>query len=279
MEDSIIVAGQKDLTYSKYLKIDELLSLQQPLTEPAEHDEMLFIIIHQVYELWFKQLHHELDVIIKYLDKGVLMRVLSALKRLDAIQKVMIQQVDVLETMACDDFARFRKKLAPASGFQSFQFRCFEFRLGLKDPRYFQYYADQPRHQSLLESYYQAPTAYDAFLSFLANRGYSIPPGLLHRDCKKAHPFSEELVDLFVKIYQHPYDHSEVYYTLEALLDLDEGLTRWRYRHVAMVERMIGTKTGTGGSSGAKYLHETLAKRCFPEIWAVRNRLQPGGER
>jgi tryptophan 2,3-dioxygenase len=272
--NGLIQPGAQTLTYAKYLQIDPLLQLQQPLADPPEHDEMLFIIIHQVYELWFKQLLHEVAACNRFLDRGVLMRVMAGLKRIDTIQKIMIHQVDVLETMPPDDFARFRERLSPASGFQSYQFRQFEFALGLKDPHYFKFYQASPDHTACLESSFRAPSLYDHFIQYLhLKRGYDIPADVLSRDVCLRYQAHEQIVDLFETIYRNPYEHSDIYIALEALMDLDEQLILWRYRHMAMVQRMIGGHGGTGGSGGAAYLQTTLSKRCFPEIWQVRQRL------
>lgn len=261
------------LTYSDYLKVDELLSLQQPLAHPAEHDEMLFIVIHQVYELWFKEILHELEACCRFLDQDRLMRVMAGIKRIDAIQKVMTHQIDVLETMAPDDFARFRDRLNPASGFQSYQFRVFEFRMGLKNPEYLAFYQANQSHLALLQGALQAPTLYDHYLRFLSRRRQPVPAAVLARDFAQPYEPNKAIEDIYCGIYEAPYENADIYLSLEALLDLDQNLSLWRFRHKSMVERIIGQHRGTGGSAGAAYLGKTLAKRCFPEIWTVRNRM------
>ncbi len=273
MDEKLIAPDKTMLSYSSYLKVDELLNLQAPLSSPIEHDEMLFIIIHQVYELWFKQSLHEIEGCEKFLAKGELMRVMAGIKRLDAIQRVMIQQIDVLETMAPDDFARFRDHLNPASGFQSFQFRLFEFRMGLKDEGYLRFYQANDRHVATLKNALAKPTFYDHFLRFLKMRGYEIPQEIIERDFTKPYEGDPRITSLFETIYRNPYQNSDIYLALESLMDLEQNLSLWRFRHKSMVERIIGNHRGTGGSSGAKYLEQTLTKRCFPEIWDVRNRL------
>lgn len=280
MEKSLTVPNETSTTYGNYLKVHDLLDLQEPLTKPEEHDELLFIIIHQSYELWFKQVIHELTACCRFLEKGELMRVMAGLKRVDAIQKVIIHKVDILETMTPDDFARFRGKLNPASGFQSYQFRVFEFLMGLKGQDYAQFHKHDPKSLRALEDAFNKPSLYDFFLRFLHQRGYQIPESILMREVSKPHQEEEKLTDIFEDIYRNPYQNSDIYLALEALLDVDEQFLLWRYRHKSMVERMIGTMMGTGGSSGSKYLATTMTKRCFPEIWAVRNRLTPtyGGE-
>lgn len=273
-DDGLIKPTAQSLTYDRYLKVKELLSLQQTISQPAEHDETLFIVIHQVYELWFKQLLHEMNACCQALTKQQLMRFLHGLKRIDTIQKILIHQVDILETMTPDDFARFRAGLNPASGFQSSQFREVEYRLGLKDPAYLRFHENAPETHKHLQEVLKQPTLQDYFLQFLAKRGYAIPQELLHKkDPTAPHTLNAGLVQVYVEIYRKPYEHSEVYLALEALMDLDEQFMLWRYRHVAMVQRMIGSRPGTGGSRGAGYLQTTLEKRLFPEIWEVRNHL------
>lgn len=275
--EGLIKPDHKTLTYEKYLHIDDLLKLQHSLSQPPEHDETLFIIIHQVYELWFKQILHEMQLCCREIEKGHLMRVMHALKRIQTIQKILVQQIDVLETMPPDDFNRFRGHLNPASGFQSAQFREVEFRMGLKDTSYLNFHKHHPENQKRLQVALDQPSLYDHFLRFLNHRGYKIPKELLDRDVKLAHVENDALTDIFVEIYRHPYENSEIYVLLESLLDLDENFILWRYRHMAMVERIIGAMGGTGGSSGARYLGSTLRKQAFPEIWSVRNRLGSAG--
>lgn len=275
--EGLIKPDHKTLTYEKYLYVDELLKLQHTLSQPEEHEETLFIIIHQVYELWFKQILHEMTLCCRELKEGHLMRVMHALKRIQTIQKILVQQIDVLETMPPDDFNRFRGHLNPASGFQSAQFREVEFRLGLKDASYLSFHQHHPENQKRLNAALEQPSLYDYFLHMLHDRGYKIPRELLERDVKTAHVPNEALTEVFHEIYRHPYENSEIYVLLESLMDLDENFILWRYRHMAMVERIIGTVRGTGGSSGARYLGTTLRKQAFPEIWDVRNKLGSSG--
>jgi tryptophan 2,3-dioxygenase len=269
----ILIPDKNTLTYNGYLKIPELLQLQIVQSTPPEHDELLFIIIHQVYELWFKQTLHELDECSSALKADQPLRCMKALKRIDRIQGVLIHQIDILETMTPSDFNRFRERLNPASGFQSHQFRVFEFRLGLKDSGYKKFFKSQPKALEALQSTLLEPSVYDDVLHFLSRNGYKIPNEVLNRDVSTMHISNPAVVQEFVGIYQDNSSHYEAYMLLEALLDLDEKLEIWRYRHVAMVKRMIGLRTGTGGSSGAKYLNTTLSKRCFPEILEVRDHL------
>jgi tryptophan 2,3-dioxygenase len=270
--DTIIQPNESTLTYDRYLQIPNLLSLQNPKSQPAHHDETLFIIIHQVYELWFKQILHEIDGAERAIVQDDALRLMRSFKRITTIQDVLIQQVDVLETMTPSDFNVFRENLNPASGFQSHQFRLFEFRLGLKDETYLKFFRTQPEAIAKFEQALTAPSLYDLVLRFMKRAGYKIPDAVLSRNVRLPHELNEQVVDEMLAIYKNPAAHMQLYVLLEALLDVDEKIELWRYRHVAMVKRMIGTRSGTGGSSGAKYLSSTLTKRCFPEIWEVRNR-------
>lgn len=261
------------VTYGSYLKVHELLSLQQELSNPKEHDETLFIIIHQVYELWFKQILHELNHIESMLGQDKLGNVIRSLKRISTIQRVLIQQVDILETMTPDEFNRFRSNLNPASGFQSHQFRLLEFRLGLKNMAHFRFFQHDDSSSKALSDALHAPTLYDVFLRYLARQGHPIPEEVLKRKVEDVHLSHPRITQLFQTIYEHPDQHYQLYIVLEGLVDLDEFLVLWRYRHVQMVRRMIGDMGGTGGSLGARYLQSTLTKQAFPELWDVRNHL------
>lgn len=261
------------VTYGSYLKVHELLDLQQELSNPKEHDETLFIIIHQVYELWFKQILHELNHIETMLSQDKLGNVIRSLKRISTIQRLLIQQIDILETMTPDEFNRFRSNLNPASGFQSHQFRILEFRLGLKNMAHFRFFQHDAASQAALAQALHAPTLYDVFLSYLARQGYPIPAEVLNRKVEDLHVLNPEITRIFQAIYEKPDQHYQLYIVLEGLVDLDEFLVLWRYRHVQMVRRMIGDMGGTGGSLGARYLQSTLTKQAFPELWDVRNHL------
>lgn len=261
------------VTYGSYLKVHELLGLQQELSDPKEHDETLFIIIHQVYELWFKQILHELNHIETMLSQDKLGNVIRSLKRISTIQRLLIQQIDILETMTPDEFNRFRSNLNPASGFQSHQFRILEFRLGLKNMAHFRFFQHDAVSQAALSQALHAPTLYDVFLGYLARQGFAIPAEVLNRKVEEQHVLNPEITRIFQSIYEKPDQHYQLYIVLEGLVDLDEFLVLWRYRHVQMVRRMIGDMGGTGGSLGARYLQSTLTKQAFPELWDVRNHL------
>lgn len=258
-----------DLTYGAYLKVRELLSLQQcrsydPETGRAEHDETLFIIIHQVYELWFKQLLHELDFIVGLLHDQQLNGAGHHLKRVLKIMKTLVGQIDVLETMTPAEFASFRTFLSTASGFQSVQFRELEYLLGVKDPVHLDRF-DGPE-DGRLATRYEAPTIWDAFVHALHRAGLAVPESALRRDVREPVEANAELQAVLVK----GYADEGIASLCETLTDLDEGLQEWRYRHVMMVRRTIGTKPGTGGSDGAAYLATTLFRPAFPDLWAIR---------
>ena len=255
------------VTYWSYLKLDQLLSLQQPLSDGPEHDETLFIIIHQVYELWFKEVLHELDYLEGRLRKSALPAAVHTLKRVLTILKTIVAQIDVLETMTPLDFLSFRERLEAGSGFQSYQFRELEFVLGLKDPAAMNRYPPDSEIRRRLEARYQQPALWDAFLQFLTGAGYEVPPDLLSRDVTQPVQTSPELQRVLIELYRTDAASSQL---CERLVDLDEGFQEWRYRHMKMVQRTIGTKPGTGGSAGSDYLKTTLFKPIFPDLWEIR---------
>jgi tryptophan 2,3-dioxygenase len=257
-------------TYNSYLKIDELLSLQQPRSAGPEHDEMLFIVIHQVYELWFKELLHELDHVIGLLEEGEAVRTQHTLKRILTILKVMVSQLDILETMTPLEFLSFRARLDAASGFQSDQFRQIEFLLGVKSEQAIARFPEGGRAHAALERRYRAETVWDGFLRYLARERYGVPERDLARDVTAAIEPSADLQRVLVDVYRHDSKNAEL---CERLVDLDEGLQEWRYRHVKMVERTIGARRGTGGSSGVTYLQDTVGRPIFPDLWAIRAQL------
>ncbi len=258
------------VTYSDYLKLDELLALQQPLSDGPEHDETLFIVVHQVYELWFKEILHELDYLETLLARHDTARSLHTLKRVLTILKVVVAQIDVLETMTPLDFLSFRERLEKGSGFQSFQFREIEFVLGIKDRAAVERYPAGGDHRRRLERRMAQPTVWDAFLKFLKGEGYDVPRALLERDVTQPIAPAQELHPLLIDVYRN---NPMVRSICERLVDLDEGLQEWRYRHVKMVQRTIGTRGGTGGSEGAGYLMKTLDRPAFPDLWAIRTEL------
>jgi len=269
---------EKAVSYISYLKVDELLELQEPLT-PGEHDEMLFIIIHQTYELWFKQVIHELTALQPALEAGDTHRSMALLKRVRTIMKTCVGQVDILETMTPLQFNSFRARLKSSSGFQSAQFREVEAMLGRRD----QAGADAPAHTGMgmaehlidgspararVEAAMQKPSIWDSALKYFDARGFAMPAEVLGRDVTVGYTPHEGVQAALLAAHR---EDPECNMIGEALLDLDEGLQEWRYRHVKMVERTIGHKVGTGGSSGVGYLASTLFKPTFPDLWAIRS--------
>jgi tryptophan 2,3-dioxygenase len=255
------------LTYAKYLKIDELLALQKPRSEGPEHDETLFIVIHQVYELWFKQIIHETDYLKRHLEEGNTPPAQHTFKRILTILKVLVAQIDILETMTPLDFLSFRDRLETGSGFQSYQFRVLEFLLGVKSEAAIKRFEKGSDARADLESRWKQRTLWDSFLRYLVVKGYKVPEAQLARDVRKPIKPSAKLQKLLTNLYREDHTTSQV---CERLIDFDEGIQEWRYRHVKMVERTIGHKPGTGGSAGAAYLRTTLFKPLFPDLWKIR---------
>ena len=256
-----------ELTYSNYLKIEGLKNLQVLKSNPPEHDEMLFIIIHQAYELWFKQILHETDELCNRLNNHRITDAQKTLKRINTILKVLVHQVDILETLTPLEFLTFRNYLESASGFQSTQFRELEFALGLKDAVALSRTDAESGEREILEKRYKSPTLWDVFLMYLKNNSYNIPDSLLSRDFTKKVESNADVQAILIDIYKNS---PVIAQFCELLLDFDEGLQEWRYRHVQMVQRTIGAKMGTGGSSGADYLKQTLFRQAFPDLWIIR---------
>jgi tryptophan 2,3-dioxygenase len=257
----------RPVTYSSYLRLDELLDLQSPASGGEEHDEMLFIVIHQIYELWFKQVLWELDLLGRALAENDRPLALGTLKRVLTIFKTLVAQVDILETMTPVSFSTFRHRLDTASGFQSFQFRELEVLLGHRRPGLAERLPEGGAERRRLEARLARPSVYDHFLRFLAANGQPIPPELLDRDPAEPPVEDERVREVLVGIYRSVPELRDV---CERLVDLDEGLQEWRYRHVKMVQRTIGMKAGTGGSDGVEYLKNTLFRPLFPDLWTIR---------
>lgn len=255
------------LTYNSYLAVDDLLKLQKPLSEGPEHDEMLFIIIHQTYELWFKQLIHEFSQAQRALEDGDTHYALSILGRIRTIMKVCVAQVDILETMTPLQFNAFRGYLSSSSGFQSAQFRKVEAILGRRDSRMAGHLP--PDIQSEIQSITSGNSLWDSFLEYLVRRGYALPIDVIGRDKTIPYSSNSEIQDVLLQVHQSDPESAMV---SERLVDIDEGIQEWRYRHVKMVERTIGHKMGTGGSSGVEYLASTLFNPVFKDLWEIRSR-------
>jgi len=260
------------LTYGQYLKVPELLSLQQGLSSPPHHDEALFIIIHQVYELWFKLALHEVDSAVVHLDEDRVGEATRLLRRVVEVQHLLINQVRILETMRPQDFLGFRYHLNPASGFQSVQFRELEFLLGLKDPAVCRRLVCEPEESARLQRRLAAPSLSDAVDALLVRRGFVPGPPPAAPGGGATEP-EEWRLRALVRIYEDPDTHADLVALCEVLIEMDECLALWRAHHVQMVERMIGAKRGTGGSEGVTYLRSTLPKRAFPDLWRVRSEL------
>jgi tryptophan 2,3-dioxygenase len=257
------------VTYNSYLKVDELLTLQRPLSDGPEHDELLFIVIHQVYELWFKQVLHELDHVRALLDVNDAHRAQHTLNRVLTILKVLVAQLDILETMTPLEFQSFRQRLEQASGFQSDQFRQLEFVLGRRSAEALDRFPAGSRARAALVIRLREPSLWTSFLAYLEREGYPVPAEVLAADPTAPIVPNQALQDVLVRVYKTDAKNSEM---CERFVDLDEGVQEWRYRHMKMVERTIGMKTGTGGSSGAAYLRSTIAP-TFPDLWAIRSQL------
>jgi tryptophan 2,3-dioxygenase len=264
---------RRAVTYTSYLKIPELLSLQEEQSrgpDGPEHDELLFIVIHQVYELWFKQLRHELHAVQGALEGGDTDTALHLLNRVLKILKTLVAQVDVLETMTPLQFLSFRERLDSASGFQSAQFRQVEAALGIRDGSAALAQPAGSAEREAIEAAQAAPSLWSSFLDYLSERGQPIPGDVVARDPSLATVADERIQNVLVEVYRGDPDAALL---AERLVDLDEGVQEWRYRHVKMVERTIGTRRGTGGSSGVEYLRTTLFKPAFPDLWEIRARL------
>jgi tryptophan 2,3-dioxygenase len=267
---------EQRLTYGGYLKVRELIGLQQLRSAPGHHDETLFIIIHQVYELWFKQLLHELDTIIERLNCNETLVVHRLLRRCIEIERLLINQVAVLETMTPTDFLAFRDHLRPASGFQSWQFREIEYVSGLKDERFLKGYDEGSEEHRRLAARLAQPSVLDAFYDLLRRRGFDLPPDSASASgasTAASNAPHERRVRELLRIYEDAENYYSLFLLAESLIEYDEMFAMWRLRHVKMVERMIGTRSGTGGSEGAAYLRKTVERKFFPELWDVRNYL------
>ncbi|MBB6380238.1 tryptophan 2,3-dioxygenase [Pseudonocardia eucalypti] len=262
-----------DQTYAGYLRLDQLLGAQRPLSRPEHHDELLFIVQHQTTELWFKLIIHELRHAMAAIGRDDLGPALKALARVKAVQRQLFEQWSVLETLTPTEYVQFRDVLGPASGFQSVQYRTVEFLLGNKNGDMIDVFGADSPSAGELRAALAAPSLYDEFLRHLARAGYPVPAALVDRDVTEAHEFCPELVAVFREIYRNPAGNWPAYETCEVLVDVEESFQLWRFRHLKTVERIIGGKRGTGGSSGVGFLRSALDLTFFPEILAVRTEL------
>ncbi len=274
LENGIVRDLRGQLNYSQYLKLSQLLSCQQPLSEPVQHDEVLFILQHQVAELWMKLLIHELSAAIQHVRQDHLERCFKILSRVKLVQMQLFDMWGVLETMTPSEYMEFRGVLGHASGFQSPQYRKLEFLLGNKNRDTLAVFAHEPETHAELTAALESPSLYDEFLRHLARRGLPVPVECTERDWSQPYRRNEAVVDLLTGIYQQPELHWDAYEMCEKLVDVEEYFQLWRFRHLKTVERIIGFKTGTGGSSGAEFLRRALDLTFFPELLAVRTRLQ-----
>ncbi|MEO8461106.1 MAG: tryptophan 2,3-dioxygenase [Dokdonella sp.] len=258
------------LSYGGYLQLDTLLSAQKPLCDPPHHDEMLFIVQHHVSELWMKLIVHELRAAIAHLASGDLDPCLKILARVKQIERQLFEQWAVLETLTPSEYQQFRHVLGPASGFQSYQYRTIEFLLGNKNADMLAVFAHDPAQQADLRATLEAPSLYDEFLRHLARNGHAIPKHCIERDWSQPYRSQPELVPVFRRIYENADEFWSDYHFCEQLVDVEEMFQLWRFRHMKTVERVIGYKRGTGGSSGVAFLRKALDLTFFPELFEVR---------
>ncbi|SDI89526.1 tryptophan 2,3-dioxygenase [Alteribacillus bidgolensis] len=270
-ENNIETNFKEKMTYGEYLQLDSLLSSQNRLS--GHHDEMLFIIIHQVSELWMKLILHELNAAIEAIKKDHLSVSFKKLARVSQIQFQIIQAWDVLSTLTPSEYLEFRDSLGSASGFQSYQYRLIEFALGYKSDFILKIYEKDTKLHQKLEQAYRAPSLYDVSISALKRAGFDISDDILKRDVSKAYTFDESVHKAWKEVYLNTEDYWDLYQLAEKLVDIEDRFQQWRFRHMKTVERIIGFKTGTGGSSGVHYLKKVLDQRFFPELWDLRSEL------
>ena len=271
--DSLVL---EKLNYNSYLKVPELLDLQELISDPQHHDEMFFIIIHQASELWFKNILHESDKVVEAFHTPSVSRALKGFKRITAIMDLMVKQINLLSTLTPVEFAGFRDNLNPASGFQSVQFREIEFKFGVRDAFFLKFFESKPEVAEKLEKIRSLPSVYDEFWKCLALLGHKLPSEFMNRDYTESHSMNEELVEVLRSIYTHPGEDYHLCLLFEAMMDFDEKFSLFRSTHMLMVERTIGHKKGTGGSAGYKFLQSRASLKYFPEIWEVRNHIGSG---
>lgn len=270
--DSEYGAGHTPLSYNTYLMVDQLKQLQICKSDPPHHDEPLFIIIHQTYELWFKLILHELDTVVLMMKQNNPRRATFYMRRIVQIMRVLVNQIHILETMSPKDFLGFRNLLNPASGFQSSQFREVEFMAGLREPRLLEHFAKDDESFKMLQRRFDDPSLGDVFYELLRSHGFNLPAGNSTEPGGGQEAQVARIQEL-KKLYDEPDKYLDFHDLAERLLDLDELILLWRTHHVTVVERIIGFKPGTGGSEGVAYLRSTLNKKCFPDLWQLRTYL------
>jgi len=274
LEESVQRDFTQAMSYGDYLRLDLVLSAQQPLSNPPRHDELLFIIQHQTSELWLKLMLHELRAVRDLLRDDQLAPALKSLARVKHIQHTLIEQWGVLTTLTPSEYNEFRSFLQSSSGFQSWQYRAIEFILGNKNADMLQVFDHDPSTHRLLSELMEEPTVYDEFLRFLHRRGHAVPSTILERDVTTAWHLHPALVPVFARIYESSREFWQEYEGCEALVDVEDNFQLWRFRHLKTVERIIGSKSGTGGSSGVPFLRRALDLTFFPELYAVRAELE-----
>jgi tryptophan 2,3-dioxygenase len=277
LEEDIETDFSDKMSYGSYLSLDQLLSAQHPVSRPEHHDELLFIIQHQTSELWLKLVLHELRTVRQKLRDDDLRFAMKGIARIKHIQRSLTEQWSVLATLTPSEYAEFRGSLGSSSGFQSYQYRAVEFLLGNKNKGMLAVFADDPAAQALLAELLDQSSVYDEFLAYLHRHGYPVPAELLDRDVTEAHVFNPELVETFKAVYENAGRNWDVYEACEELVDLEDNFQLWRFRHLKTVERTIGMKRGTGGSSGVGFLRRALELTFFPELYAVRTEIGKAG--
>lgn len=277
-ESSIVTDLAERETYGDYLRLDLLLGAQQPRSNPPHHDELLFIIQHQTSELWMKLMIHELREVVSWIRRDNLEPSFKIFARVAGIQRMLFEQWGVLETLTPDEYVQFRGALGTASGIQSAQYRAIEFMMGNKDARMLGPHKHAPESHALLESLLHQPSVYDEFLMYLQRRGAPVPAECCERDWTKPYQSVPGLVEVFRTIYEDPHGHWDEFEMCEKLVDVEERFRLWRFRHVMTVQRIIGFKRGTGGSSGVGFLWKALDYTYFPELWDVRTELREPGQ-
>ncbi|WP_252974264.1 tryptophan 2,3-dioxygenase [Janibacter melonis] len=273
LEQGIHEDFREEMSYGSYLALDTLLDAQRPVSSPEHHDEMLFIIQHQTSELWLKLVLHETRSAMELLAADEMRVALKRIARVKHIQRTLTDQWSVLATLTPTEYQEFRPFLGHASGFQSWQYRAVEFALGNKHAGMLKVHEADPEAHRVLGELLHAPSLYDEFLRYLARRGYAIPEHVLTRDVTRAHTTDPELTRVFTDIYAHADEHWDVYEACEEMVDLEDNFQLWRFRHLKTVQRTIGMKTGTGGSSGVSFLQRALELTFFPELFAVRTEI------
>jgi tryptophan 2,3-dioxygenase len=273
IESEIVTDFTDRMSYGSYLQLDRLLSSQVPVSTPEHHDELLFIIQHQTSELWLKLMRHELLSARELIANDELQIALKRIARVKHIQRQLTEQWSVLATLTPTEYAQFRGYLGHASGFQSHQYRAVEFLLGNKNAGMLRVFESNPEAHEMLETLLNEPSVYDEFLRYLSRHGHAVPASVLERDVTQGYSMHEELVETFRRIYENPEEHWLEYETCEEFVDLEDNFQLWRFRHVKTVLRIIGTKRGTGGSSGVGFLQKALDLTFFPELFAVRTEI------